>query len=252
VKYDPEQFILYMTLTQAWFGNGLIAWNAVSWSISAELVAYMFFPVLLYLLRGRPLQGASVVLLILGVAMLSANIFTNQELTRLASQISWLRSVPSFVAGIWLARHAALIAQLGRLKAQVLLYGGAALLAMKLAFGLPEMLGLSAAWTIVAAAYSCDLQEVRTLPSLPWISNQGRLTYSLYLIHPVVSTVWMSFLAPRLLGFLFHSMWVALIIGFIMTFVLSHHYFVYFEEPLRKFFGRPLFFRQCSRALEQG
>ncbi|WP_126174428.1 acyltransferase family protein [Altericroceibacterium xinjiangense] len=240
-KYDPQQFLLYMTLTQAWFGNGSIAWNAVSWSISAELVAYILFPALLLILRGGAFRGASAVFAMLAVAVLLARLLLDQEVTLLASKVSWLRCIPSFAAGIWLAHNQASVGKIGGTAGRLLLYGGSGLLVGKLAFDLPELVGLMAVWGLVAGAYACDLHGVRTLPSINAISSQGRLTYSLYLIHPIVGTIWMSFLAPKVGGVIFYNMWVDVAVGFALTFIISHFSFVYFEEPFRKLLGRPVF-----------
>lgn len=239
-RYAVDQLPLYFTLTQAWFGNGQIAWNAVSWSISAELVAYIVFPVLLALLRGSAIRGAFIVLLIACTAAIMADFLTGQELTRLASKLSWLRAIPSFAAGVWLARHSQRVSSIGPAAAQCLLYGGAILLAAKLTLNLGEAVGLMSAWMTVSGAYSCDLQGKRTIPAMKIISDQGRLTYSIYLIHPVIATTWLSFLAPRMGILILNSMWVAIGLGIIMTFVLSHLSLVYFEEPLRQLLSKPI------------
>lgn len=251
-RYDVGQLGLYFTLTQSWFGNGKIAWNAVSWSISAELAAYIVFPLLLAAIRNRLVIGALLALALLSVGGVLAQVLAEQDVTRLASKYAWLRAIPSFAAGIWLACQARRLYALGRYGAQILLYGGSVMLAAKLALDLSELAGLVAAWMIVAGAYSCDLQRVPTAPGVKLISDQGRLTYSLYLIHPLVATTWLAFVAPRLIGSSSASMWVAVAIGTVLTFILAHVSLVWFEEPWRNRLSRPWLGRRRPAAPPSG
>lgn len=240
-RYSWEQLPLYLTLTQAWFGNGEIAWNGVSWSISAELAVYLTFPLILALVgRGRWLGLACVAITLILVSILS-NLVLGHEIYRLASKCSWLRALPSFAAGVWLANNkASLIAAPTRLW-QIGLYGSSAILVLLLIGDGPEIGRWACAWIIVASAYACDLKSISTLPAAPFISRHGQLTYSLYLIHPMVATAWLSVVAPRLLHILPGNMWLAVFLGFLITFGLSILSYQIFEEPARRILGRPLF-----------
>jgi peptidoglycan/LPS O-acetylase OafA/YrhL len=47
-KYNPSQILPNLLMVHAWFPNGEISYNYVSWSISAEFFVYLCFPPILF------------------------------------------------------------------------------------------------------------------------------------------------------------------------------------------------------------
>lgn len=240
-RYSWDQLPLYLTLTQAWFGNGEIAWNGVSWSISAELAVYLAFPLILaFVGRGKWFGIAAVAGILVLVSLLS-ELMMGHDIYRLASKCAWLRALPSFAAGVWLANNRASLIAAPAVVWRVGLYGSSLILIFLLTADGPEAARWACAWLIVASAYACDLKGIPTVPAASFISRHGQLTYSLYLIHPMIATAWLAVIAPKLPHLLPGHMWMAVLVGFIFTFGLSIISYRLFEEPARRILGRPLF-----------
>ncbi|PXA89995.1 hypothetical protein DMC47_28080 [Nostoc sp. 3335mG] len=239
-RYDLGQLPYYFTMTHAWFGNGRIAWNGVSWSISAELFVYLLFPLLLYAIRGSVVRSAIVTTILLITCAVVADIRFERSVLAIQTQCSWLRAIPSFAFGVALALHrhrlGGAVAQWSDRVAYPLLV----LLVASALLGWPDPLKLVLTWGAVAFVYAGDLDGRPSLLGHKRIADQGRLTYSLYLIHPIFATTWLAFLAPKL-GFHGSAMWAAVLIAIAATFIVSHFSFVYFEEPMRRLLGRPMF-----------
>jgi len=91
-----------LTLTQAWGLAPLGGWNHPSWSISAEWLAYLTFPVFAWAawsLRARPRLAIVAALAVIAGAYIGFEQWTGQSLTR--APIAWgaLRIVPCFAYG---------------------------------------------------------------------------------------------------------------------------------------------------------
>jgi peptidoglycan/LPS O-acetylase OafA/YrhL len=241
-RYDWAALMPYLTLTQSWGLHGVIAWNGVTWSISAELFVYLLVPALLYPVRLAPRLGLLTVVLLLLTCALGSHALTGRPLTRLVTEVAQLRALPSFVFGLWLAMHKEWLTT--RVPAGIAFAGfwiGVTGLALCLGLGTYPYAMLACVWLLVAAAYCCDLGGVSTPASEKFISDQGKLTYSIYLIHPVVATIWLAAIGKHLLGHVPGGSWIAVVIGFALVFALSSLSYRFFEEPLRKRLGRPLF-----------
>ena len=241
-RYDWAALVPYLTLTQSWGAHGVIAWNGVTWSISAEMFVYLLVPLLLFPMRLSPrLALLAVALLAIACATVSDEL-VGRPFTRLVTQVAQVRALPSFVFGLWLTMHKEWL--ISRVPPRTALAGfWVGLLGLILCLGLSAhpyaMLGF--VWLLVAAAYRCDLSGVWTPASEKFVSDQGRLTYSIYLIHPVIATIWLAAIGKHLLGHMPGGPWIAVAIGFIFVFILSALSYRFFEEPLRKRLGRPLF-----------
>ena len=53
-RYNPQAILPNLLLTHAWLPSGVISFNYVSWSISAEFFVYLAFPLILWVLRRSP------------------------------------------------------------------------------------------------------------------------------------------------------------------------------------------------------
>jgi peptidoglycan/LPS O-acetylase OafA/YrhL len=241
-RYDWSALIPYLTLTQSWGLHGVIAWNRDTWSISAEMLAYLLMPVLLWPLR-RAAWPALLMVLVLTICCAAGSAeLAGRPFTLLVTQVTQLRVLPSFAFGLWLATHKEWL--LSRVPARASVSGfwiGMVGLALCLGSGANAYAMLGCVWLLVASAYHCDLSGVATLSSWKPISDKGRLTYSIYLIHPLIGTIWLNAVGKHLLSHVPGGPWIALAIGAVMVFALSVLSYTFFEEPLRKRLGRPLF-----------
>ena len=58
-------FLLNLTLTHAWGFTPTLSWNLPSWSISSELFCYLLFPLLIVLVRNKPIYLLIFVMVVL-------------------------------------------------------------------------------------------------------------------------------------------------------------------------------------------
>lgn len=240
-RYEWSALIPYLTLTQSWGLNGVIAWNRDTWSISAEMLVYLLVPLLLIPMRWAPRPALLLVAVLSVFCAVGSAEYASRPFTLLVTQVTQLRVLPSFAFGLWLATHKEWL--LSRVPAGAAITGfwiGTLGLVLCLGVGAYAYLMLGCVWLLVGSAYYCDLKAFTTVVGWKPISDQGRLTYSIYLIHPIIGTLWLEALGKHLLNHVPGGPWIAVAIGILLVFALSILSYTYFEEPLRKRLGRPL------------
>jgi len=225
-KYDWRCLPSNILLIHAWQGcSG--TFNTVSWSISAELAMYLLFPILLTLVRRRlRVAGLLVVgLLVLGIAAprwTTDYPFVNTDIRR---------ALQGFLFGILLFA--------GRTHVMRLPYPGlvmtaaAALIVAGVVAEVERNWLIPLVYLVAVAAIASDLAGsagvvVRTLAPL------GQLTYSMYMLHPVVQSLALTLVGEKILGLsgLAMSAWALLWIP--LTGVLGYFSLMLFENPSRR------------------
>ncbi|MDO6415939.1 acyltransferase [Sphingomonas sp. BIUV-7] len=234
-RFDTGQILPNLLLVQAWFPNGRLSYNFVSWSISAELFAYLCFPLIAALATRRAAWGLAALLLMLALSIAIAEGLLGRPLTALRWDCSLPRVIPSFAFGIFMSRFGGDILRWA---------GGATVRAAFTVFAIGTVAGmalgvssytlLALIWGLGASAYLCDLDGWRTIAAWRPISDRGYLTYSLYMLHVPVSTVFLSFVFPRLLGASPAALAASIVLATIILFAAAELSFRLFEQPLRK------------------
>lgn len=106
-RYDIYAYYQSLFLVHAWgFGNAL-TWNVPSWSISVELVAYLSFPILSWILLRRIYSYYILLSVVLIIMLAILTIFYFNNLSSLGQNIDTMgifRCVLSFSAGMILQR----------------------------------------------------------------------------------------------------------------------------------------------------
>ena len=93
----------HLLLLHAWGTTGSPAWNGPSWSISAEFLAYLSFPLYLILVRRwRPLPGLAVAGGVFALFWLASPFFGGAMLTQRSYDFGILRIIPEFMIGAFL------------------------------------------------------------------------------------------------------------------------------------------------------
>ncbi|WP_174279257.1 acyltransferase family protein [Sphingomonas bacterium] len=236
-RFDAGQIVPNLLLIHAWFPDGKLSYNFVSWSISAEVFAYLVFPVLAAAIaigRGR---GLLMVAVLLAASIWLARALTGLPLYELTWRMGILRVLPSFAFGLWLAVHGAGVLRPLLARSGAVFHAALAVFAIALFAPTPGYLMLAASWGLVAAGLLADQAGVSTLLSVRPISAQGRLTYSIYMLHVPVTTVFISFVFPRLLGRSPAAAAVSIGLGVVIIALLSAASFAWFENPLRRWIG---------------
>ena len=234
-RYNPAMLLPNLLLVHAWLPSGVISFNYVSWSISAEAFVYLCFPAILWLLRRRPLLSLAGIVILTVMLAVVAERLVGKPLTRLAWEAGILRAVPSFAFGVWVSTHASWLAGRIRGAASPLTVAGltftvAALMLLRA----DEFLLLGLIWLLVAAAFLCDRGRQDTLVSQPWLASRGELTYSIYMLHTVVATVVLAVGVPRLLGSGLPARLAGLALAVAILYGLARLSLRCFELPLRR------------------
>lgn len=249
-KYDPAMIIPNLLMVHAWFPWGKISFNYVSWSISAELLAYVLFPLIAWSILRAGRIGALAAILILTVALaLLSEAWLEKPLTKLTWDAGALRAIPSFAFGVWLCRFGKLSGRRAGMTA--LLHVKLGLIVALTLARVDDMLLLPLIWAIVATALACDRAGLPTLLSRRWLSAHGELTYSIYMLHTIVATIFLAVVFPRLLGTDFEARLAGVLLALPILYACARISLRWFEDPLRRVLAdgqRPAWVRQARPA----
>ena len=227
-----------LLLVHAWGFSSQLSFNYVSWSISAEWFVYLLFPLIAWA-AAKPgsLIGVGV---LLAACIAISHSGVGRGLPYLTWDYSILRALPSFALGVWICANRKLIADLiDPRRAAAGLAVSTVLLILLMVTESNRYALLVAAYAIVAFALLCDVGRLRTPLAWEPISRLGILTYSIYMLHPVVATILLSFLAPRLLGTSFWATVAAIAVAIPLTIGLAMLSYRFFEEPTRRMLTSP-------------
>jgi peptidoglycan/LPS O-acetylase OafA/YrhL len=212
-------------------------WNFPSWSISAEWHAYVIFPFVAVLAsRWRPRLAAAIVALCCVAVLLLYNINTHTDQYPTNTPVVLLRVAPLFVAGMALFR---LNLAYGRFfTARWIIW--AVVAALLILLSVPDIASLSVllAPLLVLAALHCPGASLifSNRPAL----FLGRISYSLYMTHALVSIVGISLwlkVAPLLFGIdatTRLASWLCVLTAIVAAIVFGWLTCRFVEIPLRK------------------
>ena len=238
-KYNPTEIVPNLLMVHAWSPFGVISYNYVSWSISAEFFVYLCFPLILYAVtRGFAAGLAVCATLLLTAIMISHNV-VGTALPELNWRFGALRAVPSFAFGVWLWVNRDRLSKVGFLQSHS---GSATLIGMVTTVALiifcpSEYLLLACVYAVAVAAFACDLIGRSTFASWAPISSRGYLTYSIYMLHTVIATIVISFIFPVLFGRSLSAILAAVACSAVLTYAVAYASYWYFETPLRSYIG---------------
>jgi peptidoglycan/LPS O-acetylase OafA/YrhL len=238
-KYNPSEIIPNLLMIHAWSPFGVISYNYVSWSISAEFFVYLCFPLILYVVaRGFAVGFAVCVALLLAAIAFSQDIM-GTELTQLDWRFGALRAVPSFSFGVWLWVNRNRLLKIGIVRTyagQAMSAAMAAVLVLIVWYPADYLL-LGCVYVVAVGAFVCDLSGSRTFASWGPISRRGYLTYSIYMLHTVIATIVISFIFPGVFGKSESATLAAVVCSVALTYAVAYASCWHFERPLRGYIG---------------
>jgi peptidoglycan/LPS O-acetylase OafA/YrhL len=204
-----------------------LSFNQASWSISAEMLLYLCFPLVLRLRRSPPVAlGVGITMLAI-VASLGAE---DRPWTEWTFDFGFVRAVPSFLLGAVAFDYRRTIARLPF--AEPAMWG---LLGLALALILVEAPGTLLVLILYGVAL-CGIAADATAPASPlvrWLAPWGTLTYSLYMLHLLVGTTIVAGIGRRLLHLSGAAMNLWVLEAVFLAFVLARLSYVWFETPCR-------------------
>jgi peptidoglycan/LPS O-acetylase OafA/YrhL len=235
-KYDFSEWLPNFFMVHAWGLSDKTAFNFPSWSVSAEFFAYLCFPVV-YSIVSRSLRAAIVtVALLFAVGILLSEQLVERSLINLTVPWSIFRSVPSFCFGVVLFCYREQLPHFSPKLLSTLFHRCSALLGSALVIIDNGYVLLVAACLFVTLALMADRDGLRTTLSSPILVLSSHLTYSIYMLHALVATVFLSFVFPRVLGGLYSYEWVrivCIVTGIALTVIAAKLSYRYFEKPMR-------------------
>lgn len=227
-KYDFDCLVPNLLMIHAWGVCSGPSFNSVSWSISAEMAMYAAFP-LLFWAAARSVTGFAVFFaaLVAALYLFSGDQFWAERTYNLGV----LRAFPGFCFGILLYRHRDRLARIAGarwwLAAAMVLFGAAAIAGT----GKPWLLPL--AYLIPLLGVAADMQG-RVGPLVRSLAPGGRLTYSIYMLHPLVQSVFIVLIGRKLLALDGMGLTVWTLLAFPLVAVVGYLSLFLFEEPARR------------------
>jgi peptidoglycan/LPS O-acetylase OafA/YrhL len=164
-----------------------LTFNSVSWSISAEMLLYLGFPLALLIYR----RGAAVALAVGVLAALSLTLaaphFSDTQWFHWSYDYGVIRAVPSFLIGMGLYGVRGSVPAAPSWFVWLLV----ALLFALSAAGSPELAQVACVYAIAVAGIAADRAK-RSSRAVTFLASGGRLTYSIYMLHTVLFTLVVS------------------------------------------------------------
>lgn len=229
-----------LLLVNAWL-PGFEGWNIPTWSISAELVAYALFP-LVVTARARAPRRCEAAMLAAAAVFYVVVAAGSGSLDIVGGMGAPLRCLAGFMLGMLLHAHRGWIARRGDGLLSLVQIGAIAAILVLLALPICDPLIVPAFVVLVGASWTDRGVAARLLARRPllWL---GDLSYSVYLNHVGVIEIlgfgWMR-LAPRLglAPAIERLLWIALVYAGVIG--VSMLTFVLVERPARQWLARRL------------
>lgn len=251
-RYTPLSFVGNLFLLQA--APQIWPWDGPSWSISAEALAYVTFPLTAWMLARltRPLHAAlgAVIWVVAGTAAMMALRLVDPS--TISPPMALLRIATEFVVGAMLWKAWSLAGQPQSPRWDVIAGGAFALTVAILAI-LPQREGLALIVTpvlalfVIACAGACG--PVAWLLSTRLLVFGGKISYSLYMVHFIVVMVVAKLLPWE--QFATSSLFVrsaVMIFYFAVCFAAAIACYLLIEEPARRAIQRAAKRSRSSRS----
>ncbi|MBC8129545.1 MAG: acyltransferase [Rhizobiaceae bacterium] len=242
-RWDLSVLPLHLFALHALGATDHLTLNYVSWSVSAEFFCYLLFPLIVVAIRRAGLAGLVILLAawLVGLEIAGAQgVFPQGHWTR-ADTFGAYRAFADFVIG-------AIVAVLARRRIFDVrsIAPGLSVLALAVTGMILEwnpyvsLAGLAVAMLLVALA---ETARPDSTAALSFLMPVTRVSFGIYLLHPVVETIFLSILWKRVIeptGLIgFYAYWILPMLATIALAMLSERLF---EKRLGAFFadvGRP-------------
>lgn len=199
-RYDFDLLPANILLIQAWGVTDRLTFNYVAWTLSAEWFCYLTFPIVVLAARRAGMAGLAALALSTVLALEWATAAGVMPFPFWMTADSWgaYRAFADFTIGAWVALAVRRSPPLPVGRAAPWLAMAMALAAMQAELGGYLVLALLALaiWTAAIA----EINEPRSSNWLTPLAPLGRVSFGIYLIHPVVETVMLSVIWKHLLG----------------------------------------------------
>ncbi|GAB2975347.1 acyltransferase [Mucilaginibacter puniceus] len=217
-----------------------------AWSIGNEMVFYVFFPILIFLYKknARYLHLAASLVFLMHLYFAFKVLHVNQTIiAQWEIYINPFNQLTFFIAGIYMGLYKDAF-NLNKVQLTVLFMVSVCIFIFYPVSGNP--INLVIGWPRLILTIDCFILTllVSKLSAIPYITFHqifkwfGDVSYSLYLIHPLVWAVTLK-IAHRI-SFLQQSNFFNISLGIILTLISSGFVYKYFEVPIIKLVNKKL------------
>lgn len=229
-RYPLSDIPAQLFMLHAIFGERL-TFNFPSWSLSAEMVCYLLFPLLATAVSTRRVLAPAAFVLALLANSIAALAMDAGPWTDWINRGGAFRALPSFVLGISLYLYRVEIRRRPDIGSPFTLV----LLSFLILGGLlPASLALAVVYAIAILAVRADLVQQRTLLLRTGVDRWSDLTYSVYMLHIPVATVVLTIAGRYLSAFVADARLVLIPAALAVLGVASYLSYRYFETPIRR------------------
>lgn len=223
-----------------------IGWNIASWSISAEIGAYLIFPMLVTLYAFRPRLAAA--FLVLAPLIFYLAIGLSGRSLDITIGFGWARCLAGFMLGMATFYARRTVASLSSWQLSALQMAASLVIGVALCLALPDPFIIPAFVILVATTWTDRGIVPAFLRRGPWVWT-GQISYSVYLNHvpliAVLNFAWSHLhIADQLSPADGRLCWIIIVLA--TTLLVSHCTYNYVERPARQWLSRRWLDRRAS------
>jgi peptidoglycan/LPS O-acetylase OafA/YrhL len=194
-RYRPIAFFWHIALLDAWGFDDSLTWNYPAWSISAEFAAYCLFPFIIGPIMRLRIPAAIISLLALCITFMLCNHLL--DITSRTINFSIIRVIPEFIMGMLAARLSGTPSP--TLHANFAFCLIALLVSGLLLYEAPDEYTVVVSVALIGLAPHIS-GPLRSLLSWRPLVYLGAASYSLYMVHAFVLSIFYNAMKLPLLG----------------------------------------------------
>ncbi|MCB1557344.1 MAG: acyltransferase [Alphaproteobacteria bacterium] len=233
-KYDVSCIVPHALMLHAMGTCDKLAFNYVSWSISAEMGMYVLTP-LFFMIAVRSIRYLAFIALIISCTLIYVT-WDGQSYLHENVTFGLARAIPSFVIGICLFLSRS---RLNYIPIPNFLLFVTLILFFILSIFTPELsdyILIFLIYGIAIFAISADMRGAVPTP-IKRLAPLGNLTYGSYMLHPIISTVIFAFVAQHILGLTGIANDLTILLMIPLSFIAAVFSLVLIETPCRRLFS---------------
>jgi peptidoglycan/LPS O-acetylase OafA/YrhL len=234
----PETFALSglpwnLLLLHAWGTVWHQSFNVASWSISAEFLVYILFPLMVWQVRRRPVVlNLLIVVGLIGLMIAGRNAFGLRPWYQATHDLGALRAIPSFLLGVII--HRAALTSLSKLSLSwPTAHGLFVISLLALHIQAPAELVIALFGIFIVTAIKAEEAQPNTILAGNLGRELGSASYALYMVHMPLMTCGMV-IARKTTGLSGLSGWAFATVILCAAVPLSVWLYKNFEDPWRK------------------
>jgi len=227
-SYDNSCIIPNLLMIHSYNVCNSLTFNGASWSISAEMGMYLLAPIFIIMVTHIPVIAFFTSLIVIAILFTASN--SERYWFEWTFDFGVIRALPSFILGMVLFKFKDKLKWIPFPSFMLFTFLTIFILLQPI---LPKYIFLPIAYSIVLFAVAADSSEKipKFVSSTAWL---GRLTYSVYMIHGVISLLIIKVLSEKLFTFTGLEANLMILLTVILLIPISFASLILFEMPMRR------------------